>query len=79
VSGTSWIKPGSALKKSLRASEQDRADVARRQWQERQGKVCATRLIFIDETPGSSPIGAKITWSSVDIVAFFAAAHANVV
>jgi transposase len=36
-----------------RASEQDRADVARRrrQWQERQGKVCATRLIFIDETP----------------------------
>jgi transposase len=52
VSGTSWITPGSALKKSLRASEQDRPDVARRrrQWQERQGKVCASRLIFIDET-----------------------------
>ena len=52
ASGTFWITPGSALKKSLRASEQDRADVARRrrQWQERQGKVCASRLIFIDET-----------------------------
>ena len=48
---------GLSFKKSLRASEQDRADVARRrrQWQERQGMVCATRLIFIDETPRSSP------------------------
>ncbi len=38
--------------KSLRASEQDRADVARRrqQWQERQGRVSAARLAFIDET-----------------------------
>jgi hypothetical protein len=60
ASGTFWITPG--FKKSLRASEQDRADVARRrrQWQERQGTVCASRLIFIDETPGSSPTGAKI-------------------
>lgn len=40
------------LKKSLRASEQDRADVARRRWQwkQRQGKVSAARLVFIDET-----------------------------
>lgn len=46
------ITPGSASKKSLRASEQDRADVARRrqQWKERQGSVSATRLIFVDET-----------------------------
>jgi transposase len=43
---------GSASKKSLRASEQDRGDVARRrrQWRERQGKVSAARLIFVDET-----------------------------
>ena len=42
----------SALKKSLHASEQDRADVARRRWQWRQhqNKVAAGRLIFIDET-----------------------------
>src|SRR6202142_695075 len=42
----------SALKKSLHASEQDRADVARRrrQWKQHQNKVPARRLIFIDET-----------------------------
>jgi transposase len=42
----------SASKQSLRASEQDRADVARRrrQWKERQGTVSAARLIFVDET-----------------------------
>ena len=42
----------SPLKKSLRASEQDRADVARRrlQWRRHQNKVTAGRLIFIDET-----------------------------
>ena len=54
VTGTSWITPGSTrFKKSLRASEQDRADVARRrrQWQEqREARFVASRLIFIDET-----------------------------
>jgi hypothetical protein len=42
----------SALKKSLRASEQDRADVARRRrrWKQHQNKIAAGRLIFIDET-----------------------------
>ena len=41
-----------SFKKSLRASEQERADVARRrrQWKERQGRVSAARLVFIDET-----------------------------
>lgn len=41
-----------SFKKTLRASEQDRADVARRrrQWRERQAKVPARRLIFVDET-----------------------------
>ena len=43
---------GLSFKKSLRASEQDRADVARRrrQWKQRQGKISATRLVFVDET-----------------------------
>ena len=41
---------GLSYKKSLRASEQDRHDVARRreQWKRLQGKVDAERLIFID-------------------------------
>ena len=41
---------GSALKKSLRASEQDRPDVARRrqQWKQHQDKVDPKRLVFID-------------------------------
>jgi transposase len=44
--------PVSALKKSLRASEQDRPNVARRrlQWQQRQDKVDPKRLVFVDET-----------------------------
>lgn len=43
---------GLSCKKSPRASEQDRADVARRrrQWQQRQGHVSAARLVFVDET-----------------------------
>ncbi len=42
----------SAIKKTLRAAEQDRPDVARRRalWQRLQGKVDARRIIFIDET-----------------------------
>ena len=43
---------GSAIKKSVFAQEQDRADVARRreQWQKYQGRIDAKRLVFIDET-----------------------------
>jgi transposase len=43
---------GYALKKSLRASEQDRPDVARRRarWRKYQGRIDPTRLVFIDET-----------------------------
>src|SRR5690606_26871857 len=39
-------------KKSLRASEQDRPDVARRrsQWRKYQGRIDPARLVFIDET-----------------------------
>jgi hypothetical protein len=44
--------PASALKKGLRASEQDRPNVARRreQWRRYQREVDPTRLVFIDET-----------------------------
>jgi hypothetical protein len=50
--GTSSNPKESALKKSLRASEQDRPDIARRraQWIKYQGPVDPTRLVFIDET-----------------------------
>lgn len=43
---------GLSFKKSLHASEQDRADVARRRrrWKQHQNKVPARRLILIDET-----------------------------
>jgi transposase len=58
-------------KKSLRASEQDRAKVARRrlQWQQRQHKVDPKRLVFIDETwaktnmtplRGRCPVGQRL-------------------
>jgi len=45
-------RPNLSLKKSLRASEQDRPKVARRhlRWHRRQGKVDPKRLVFIDET-----------------------------
>ena len=43
---------GSASKKSLHASEQDRPDVARRRrwWRRYQGRLDPNRLVFIDET-----------------------------
>ena len=43
---------GLSFKKSLLASEQDRADVARRRerWQRHQGQIDPQRLVFIDET-----------------------------
>ena len=43
---------GVTFKKSLRASEQDRPDVARwrRQWKARQATIDPARLVFIDET-----------------------------
>src|SRR5580704_12605823 len=51
-SGTSCCGKASRSKKSLRASEQDRPDVARRraQWKKYQGRLDPRRLVFIDET-----------------------------
>src|SRR5215470_2937074 len=50
--GTSSNTKASVSKKSLRASEQDRPDVARRraQWKKYQGRLDPSRLVFIDET-----------------------------
>jgi transposase len=61
----------SVKKKTLRASEQDRPNVVRRrlQWQQRQDKVDARRLVFIDETwvktnmtpiRGRCPVGQRL-------------------
>lgn len=43
---------GSGLKKTLKASEQDREDVkkAREEWKARQGSFDLQRLVFLDET-----------------------------
>ena len=49
----------SASKKSLRAAEQERADVARarRRWMREQGLFDPARLVFIDETATSTALG----------------------
>ena len=63
--------PGSASKKTLFATEQDRPDVARRRlrWKAYQGRVDPARLVFIDETwaktnmtrlRGWAPCGRKL-------------------
>jgi transposase len=65
------MRRGSASKKSLFATEQDRPDVARRreQWRKYQGRVDPARLVFIDETwartnmaplRGWGPCGARV-------------------
>ena len=47
-----FAREGVTFKKTLRAREQDRANVARgrEQWQKYQGRLDAKRLVFIDET-----------------------------
>src|ERR1700758_5102064 len=51
-SGGSLPRGGSALKKMLHASEQEREDVAeaRTAWREAQPSLDAAKLVFIDET-----------------------------
>src|SRR5215510_11241942 len=51
---------GITLKKTLHASEQDRADVARRRtrWKAYQGRLDPKRLVFIDETPAVAGAGS---------------------
>src|SRR6201997_4674965 len=54
--GGSFSGTKSASKKSLRAAEQERADVARarRRWMREQGLFDPARLVFIDETATST-------------------------
>jgi transposase len=55
-SGGFSLDTSSRLKKSLRAAEQERADVARarRRWIREQGMLDSTRLVFIDETAANT-------------------------
>src|SRR5262249_39747417 len=57
--GLSSSATTSASKKSLRAAEQDRPDVARagRCWKRRQAMLNSTRLVFIDETAANTKNG----------------------
>src|ERR1700745_1687817 len=54
--GASSSATRSASKKSLRATEQDRPDVARarRSWKRRQSMLSSTRLVFIEETAANT-------------------------
>src|SRR5229473_6089643 len=55
-SGASFSATRSPSKKSLRAAEQERADVARarRRWMREQGMFNPARLVFIDETSANT-------------------------
>jgi hypothetical protein len=68
---SSFVRHGITVKKSLRAAEQQRADVARarRRWIREQGFLDPARLVFIDETAvstnmvrpnGRSPRGERL-------------------
>src|SRR6202049_5220727 len=70
-SGGFSLDTRSRSKKSLRAAEQERPDVARarRRWIREQGMLDSTRLVFIDETAvstnlarvrGRAPRGARV-------------------
>src|SRR5437764_13349129 len=61
-SGGSSTGAGSALKKIVHASEQERADVAeaRQRWKEDQPALDPARLVFIDETGTSANTPAGV-------------------
>lgn len=63
--GISCDVPGSALKKTLFAAEQDRPKVARRraQWKKYQGRLDPRRLVFIDETWAKTNMTPLRGWS----------------
>jgi transposase len=62
--GASSPAKGSRSKKSLHASEQDRADIARRRarWKEHQGRLDPKRLVFIDETWAKTNMTRRGGW-----------------
>ena len=51
---------GITSKKTLHASEQDRADIAHRRarWKTHQGRLDPRRLVFLDETPAFAGAGS---------------------
>src|ERR1700730_14783150 len=55
-----FAREGITFKKSLHASEQDRADIDRRRtrWKQHQGRLDPRRLVFIDETPAFAGAGS---------------------
>ena len=67
----------SPSKKSLRATEQERADVARarQRWIRKQGLLDPARLVFIDETATNTslvrlrgiPGSRRGRWNAVDV------------
>lgn len=63
-------------KKTVHASEQERPDVkkAREAWLEGQVELASGKLVFIDETPPSIPMGSRPTWPA--FVAVRRAVHA---
>ena len=63
--GSSCAARGSALKKTVLASEQDRPDVARKRvrWKTYQGKVDPRRLVFIDETWAKTNMAPLRGWA----------------
>jgi transposase len=76
-SGGSSTATASASKKSLRAAEQDRPDVAaaRTAWAENQPKLDPERLVFIDETGTSTNMARLVSkvphghWKTTTFVA----------
>src|SRR4249920_1352206 len=61
-----------SFKKSLRAAEQQRADVvrARRRWMREQGMFDPARLVFIDETSTNTDLQAQLTRARVSSLDF---------
>jgi hypothetical protein len=59
------VTPGSALKKTLFAAEQDRPDVARKRrfWKKYQDRLAAERLVFLDETWAKTNMTRTRGWS----------------
>src|ERR1700676_2346719 len=65
---------GSHSKKSLHASEQDRADVARRRarWRMYQGRLDPQRLVFTDQTwakTNKTPPSGRCRWHTLTFLA----------
>jgi hypothetical protein len=68
MSGACCIVSGSAIKKTLQASEQQRADIreARELWISRRRRFfnkALPRLVFIDETSTNTKLTKRTGWS----------------